>query len=156
MPVHQTEFGGVQMRSQLEAQWAAALDEMGFEWRYEPRRIPLPSGNYLPDFLVRAWCDAFYMEVKGPDPTTREMSLCRELSVDVGGLCVLAHGSPDWGAEIHTWNHGSYEVVGNLSEAVALIDPLTAEEQAFCDRLREDCDRREANGVDWFATRTTG
>jgi len=40
------------MRSRLEAQFAAELDEEGRRWSYEPRAFANQSGQYLPDFQV--------------------------------------------------------------------------------------------------------
>jgi hypothetical protein len=44
-----TEYRGIQMRSRLEAKWAAFFDEIGWRWEYEPDGF----GNYyIPDFMV--------------------------------------------------------------------------------------------------------
>ena len=43
-----------QMRSRLEARWAAFFDALGLRWVYEPRRMTLRGGDwYWPDFAVR-------------------------------------------------------------------------------------------------------
>jgi hypothetical protein len=48
-----TTYKGIAMRSRLEADWAATLDEHGIEWLYEPQLVKLPSGRrYLPDFWL--------------------------------------------------------------------------------------------------------
>lgn len=47
-----TVYRGVQMRSRLEARFAAILDSDGFEWTYEPRAYASQDGQYLPDFEV--------------------------------------------------------------------------------------------------------
>jgi hypothetical protein len=41
------------MRSRLEAGYAAWLDQWGFHWEYEPQAFASPSGQYLPDFLLK-------------------------------------------------------------------------------------------------------
>jgi hypothetical protein len=47
-----TLYRGVMMRSRTEARFAAQLDEMGAEWKYEPYALAGPSGQWLPDFEV--------------------------------------------------------------------------------------------------------
>lgn len=53
IPARPTIYNGIQMRSRLEAGFAAWLDERGATWEYEPHAFASPSGQYLPDFLVR-------------------------------------------------------------------------------------------------------
>lgn len=43
-----TEYKGVRFRSRLEATWAAFLDEIGCEWRYEA----IDLKGYIPDFIL--------------------------------------------------------------------------------------------------------
>jgi hypothetical protein len=45
-----TLYSGVQMRSRLEASFAAHLDELGFSWEYEPICFASRKGQWLPDF----------------------------------------------------------------------------------------------------------
>lgn len=52
IPAKPTLYGGYQMRSRLEARWAAMLDELGWEWRYEPCYLD----DWLPDFEVKVHC----------------------------------------------------------------------------------------------------
>lgn len=48
-----TTYKGIQMRSRLEAGFAAWLDARGVEgWEYEPRAFASEAGQYLPDFRV--------------------------------------------------------------------------------------------------------
>jgi len=48
-----TVYKGIQMRSRLEAGFAAWLDMIGdVEWAYEPAAYGDESGQYLPDFLL--------------------------------------------------------------------------------------------------------
>jgi len=53
-----TTYNGIQMRSRLEARYAAALDRMHLVWEYEPRAFASEDGQYLPDFCV----------IEGPKP----------------------------------------------------------------------------------------
>lgn len=47
-----TVYKGIQMRSRLEAGFAAWLDSEGLAWTYEPFAVADGSGQYLPDFLI--------------------------------------------------------------------------------------------------------
>lgn len=49
-----TAYKGVQMRSRLEAGFAAWLDRWHFDWTYEPRAYASELGQYLPDFELSA------------------------------------------------------------------------------------------------------
>lgn len=48
-----TTYNGIEMRSRLEARYAAWLDSMQFQWTYEPKCFATEQGQYLPDFLVQ-------------------------------------------------------------------------------------------------------
>jgi len=73
----QTEYHGVQMRSRLEADFAAHLDLTEVAWKYEPR-IYGPKGNgYLPDFeVIRPDGRACFVEVKATKAEVRRAA-CR-------------------------------------------------------------------------------
>lgn len=45
-----TTYKGIQMRSRLEAGFAAWLDKFDMTWKYEPRAFASEAGQYLPDF----------------------------------------------------------------------------------------------------------
>ena len=53
-----TTYRGIQMRSRLEARFAATLDKLvdaldgGARWEYEPRAFANERGQYLPDFAI--------------------------------------------------------------------------------------------------------
>jgi hypothetical protein len=47
-----TTYKGIQMRSRLEARFAAYLDSVGCVWTYEPRAFGDETGQYLPDFRL--------------------------------------------------------------------------------------------------------
>ena len=60
-----TTYRGIQMRSRLEARFAATLDAIGHPWQYEPRAFGSRDGQYLPDFLVdNPVIGPLYIEVK--------------------------------------------------------------------------------------------
>lgn len=81
-----TVHRGVRMRSRLEAAVAAAFDDGGVEWQYEPAAFQaVGGGQYLPDFcvLLPVLTDAFapswgprlvYIEVKPTIEAANEAS----------------------------------------------------------------------------------
>jgi hypothetical protein len=48
-----TTYRGIQMRSRLEADFAAWLDRTGQDWAYEPKCFAGSAGQWLPDFEHR-------------------------------------------------------------------------------------------------------
>lgn len=58
-----TEYAGLKFRSRLEARWALFFDLHNIQWRYEAEGYELPSGRYLPDFVLPE-CGTF-IEVRG-------------------------------------------------------------------------------------------
>lgn len=52
IPARPTIYNGIQMRSRLEAGFAAWLDRQNLEWQYEPQTFATQRGQYLPDFFV--------------------------------------------------------------------------------------------------------
>lgn len=67
-----TIYKGIQMRSRLEAGFAAWLDASTvFQWEYEPCAFASPAGQYLPDFRLdnvahHGGTRRAYIEVKPP------------------------------------------------------------------------------------------
>ena len=55
-----TMYRGIQMRSRLEATWAAFFDQLGWHWEYEP----IDLDGWVPDFLLRTQSRVYYVEVK--------------------------------------------------------------------------------------------
>jgi hypothetical protein len=73
IPARPTIYNGIQMRSRLEAGYAAWLDQWNFDWTYEPNAFASERGQYLPDFRLDAvrcsWLAdpaTVYVEVKPP------------------------------------------------------------------------------------------
>jgi hypothetical protein len=52
-----TLYKGIQMRSRLEADYAAGLDRQGISWEYEPDCFAGPDGQWLPDFRAQTFVD---------------------------------------------------------------------------------------------------
>ena len=59
-----TMYKGIEMRSRLEADFAAFIDRNTPDWDYEPVCFAGPNGQWLPDFRVRHDGMAIYFEVK--------------------------------------------------------------------------------------------
>jgi hypothetical protein len=94
----ETRYKGYRFRSRLEARWAVFFDSLGIEWEYEPEGFELPSGFYLPDFLIRSHVEQgpynTFVEIKGQTPDQRELAMCDELSKQSGACVLLYNGDP--------------------------------------------------------------
>lgn len=55
-----TMYKGIQMRSRLEARWAAFFDVVGWRWSYEPPEFP----GWIPDFKLDTAGKLLLVEVK--------------------------------------------------------------------------------------------
>lgn len=55
IPARPTLYKGIRMRSRLEADYAAHLDETGEAWEYEPECFASDQGQWLPDFRVGSY-----------------------------------------------------------------------------------------------------
>lgn len=97
----ETRYKGYRFRSRLEARWAVFFDALGLEWQYEPEGFELPSGRYLPDFLVTwpgRWDgeqSSFWCEVKPAPLDARERELCEQLVATTERECILLVGMPE-------------------------------------------------------------
>ena len=83
------------MRSRLEADWAATLDQFGITWQYEPEGYHLSDGDwYSPDFWLpsaRAW-----LEVKGShmERFTKVERFAADLWAESGATCTYDREAP--------------------------------------------------------------
>ena len=82
-----TKYNGYTFRSRQEARWAVFFDHLGIEYEYEKEGFDLPCGYYLPDFWIPEW--KAWIEIKGKEPTTKELEKLVHLSLLVGGYCFL-------------------------------------------------------------------
>ena len=79
-----TVYRGIQMRSRLEAKWAAAFDKDGHLWEYEPRCFANQRGQYLPDFAVRfRWRsdETRYVEIKPPQTMAQILDVAERMEI---------------------------------------------------------------------------
>lgn len=115
-----THYLGYLFRSRLEARWAVFLETLQLQWRYEPEGFRLPSGPYLPDFLLELWGEGgrgYWVEIKPTDPTDREKCLVRELAESTGRNSYIVAGEP-WPGRFNWWvsEAGSGDLVAHLDE----------------------------------------
>lgn len=82
-----TKYNGYTFRSRQEARWAVFFDYLGVEYEYEKEGFDLPCGYYLPDFWIPEW--EAWIEIKGKEPTKKELEKLVHLSLLVGGHCFL-------------------------------------------------------------------
>lgn len=82
-----TKYNGYTFRSRQEARWAVFFDYLGVEYEYEKEGFDLPCGYYLPDFWIPEW--KAWIEIKGKEPTKKELEKLVHLSLLVGGHCFL-------------------------------------------------------------------
>lgn len=89
IPARPTLYNGIQMRSRLEAGFAAWLDRYKFTWQYEPQTFATERGQYLPDFhideltiLADTWpCELdIYVEVK-PDALVDQATIAAQFGI---------------------------------------------------------------------------
>ncbi len=92
-----TRYKGIQMRSRLEARWAAFFDLMHWPWEYEPFDLD----GWVPDFVVGGSHGKTLVEVKPldwdntswADPCfgvfEKEINHAKKLSRNYNGLLVL-------------------------------------------------------------------
>lgn len=93
MKALETTWRGYRFRSRTEARWAVALTAAGVKFEYEAQGFDLPTGRYLPDFWLperQVW-----LEIKGQEPTPREIALARDLSKGSGHRVLIAVGAPN-------------------------------------------------------------
>lgn len=148
-----TTYKGIQMRSRLEATFAAFLDRAGFYWLYEPRAFAGDGGQYLPDFEI-PWDDdrSTYVEVKPPledlDEQIRRMGVILESQPESGLLLATPAGTwsldMDWAVPVR-WclcpacGQASFASLGLLrgtrawcrhgceSQVSAFVDPFSSQ-----------------------------
>ncbi len=79
-----TKYAGVQMRSRLEARWAAFFDLCDWNWDYEP---DFGTPGWIPDFVLR-WSGEpmVLVEIKpihkyDPVPMGKSVAACQEAGI---------------------------------------------------------------------------
>jgi hypothetical protein len=122
----ETRYKGYRFRSRLEARWAVFFDALGLKWSYETEGFELADGTrYLPDFFIqhyKAPSIGYWLEIKGPEPTTEDLDALQRLANESGHHAYLLRGDPAdfeyWFAALHIETvHGGkqYGVLSNIA-----------------------------------------
>lgn len=93
----ETTYEGVTFRSRTEARWAVFFRALNLDYRYEPERITLSSGeSYLPDFFLPDLQAYFEVKPRSDQIVTSECVRARTLAADRPSRRVwLAMDAPD-------------------------------------------------------------
>jgi hypothetical protein len=103
-----TMYKGIQMRSRLEADYAAALDAKGAAWEYEPTCFASDSGQWLPDFRIDEPGGVTYVELKPAYLLDRQDNEDMRMNVDridtfLQRMEIAWHSEPDAWLELIFW-----------------------------------------------------
>jgi len=121
-----TLYKGVQMRSRLEADYAAFLDRNdSYSWEYEPECFAGPDGQWLPDFHETGNGRDAWIEVKPASLLERQPGVDRIAKVDkiLAQMSVAWLSKPDAWLELVFWEYGAERVpltlIAEMGDAVA-------------------------------------
>lgn len=135
-----TVYKGIQMRSRLEAGFAAWLDGEGIDWEYEPSAFGSERGQYLPDFellsvLVKKYFPGrqdrrVFVEIKPSRPTDELLSSLAGILWESEPRAYLVAIWPEgacWGLRLLTPPHhfraeGPFGSQGTAEDAVWIAD----------------------------------
>lgn len=95
MQAIRTTYDGIRYRSRTEARWAVFFTLIGARFRYEAEGFRTAEGPYLPDFeLSFQEAPKVFFEVKGQEPTDRELKVAIALADESGCPVHIAVGPP--------------------------------------------------------------
>lgn len=108
-----TLYKGIQMRSRLEADYAARLDGWGCRWEYEPECFASSAGQWLPDFAY-SFADAgplgVLCEVKPVEPLLEHpvgsIEFRRHVDAVLERMTIAWESRPDACLELAFWRYG--------------------------------------------------
>lgn len=109
-----TLYKGIQMRSRLEADYAAHLDQTSDTWEYEPTCFAGPGGQWLPDFRVPGSRTTILQEIKPASllkPRAGEGeygAICR-MDPILKRMTVAWESEPEACLELVFWTYGAQE-----------------------------------------------
>jgi hypothetical protein len=134
MKAIETRWKGWRFRSRTEARWAVFLEELGIGFEYEAEGYCLPSGAYLPDFLITAVPDLpagsvtqrMFLEVKPEIPTPDEQDRAAQLARASGLPVLVAIGAPDYLCQVMLYEPAS-------DERLDIMVPYRIHLLAFCE-----------------------
>ena len=139
IPPIETTWNGRRYRSRTEARWAVLLTVSGVEFEYEKEGYRLPSGWYLPDFWLKE--QGVWLEIKGIDPTPKELALAAELRSATGRPIWIAVGMPDGVTE------KVLTVIGEDIDEILIHLELPLTEKAYRRAISERFDGKPSENV---------
>lgn len=111
IPARPTTYKGIQMRSRLEADYAASLDHQGYRWAYEPQCFASDAGQWLPDFGCTFGDEgplAIFDEIKPAEPLERlgASDLYDRVDALLGQMVIAWESRPDAHLRLIFWRYG--------------------------------------------------
>ena len=110
-----TLYKGIQMRSRLEADYAAHLDRNGETWEYEASCFASDGGQWLPDFRVGE--TRTLQEVKSAHLLEREegenlgLAVIDRIDKILKRMTIAWQSEPDAWLELIFWSYGATDPV---------------------------------------------
>ena len=106
-----TLYKGIQMRSRLEADYAAHLDRTWQSWEYEPDCFAGPDGQWLPDFRVGG---IVLQEVKPASLIRRregetDYDIACRMDPILQRMLIARESEPEVPLELVFWSYGAQE-----------------------------------------------
>lgn len=106
-----TLYRGIQMRSRLEADYAAHMDRNGEMWEYEPECFAGPDGQWLPDFRVNG---TVLQEVKPASllkyrDDENDSGLTGRVDLILKRMTIAWESNPEAILELIFWTYGAQE-----------------------------------------------
>lgn len=105
-----TLYKGIQMRSRLEADYAAHLDRDGETWEYEPECFASQDGQWLPDFRIGK--HGTLQEIKpaallNPREGEIDYSVACRIDPILKRMTIARESRPDACLELVFWTYGA-------------------------------------------------
>lgn len=111
-----TLYKGIQMRSRLEADYAAILDRESNPWEYEPTCFASESDQWLPDFGISHHGTHTYVELKPAYLLERKdgetaSEYTGRIDAILTRMTVAWQSEPEACLELVFWTYGAWEPV---------------------------------------------
>lgn len=108
-----TLYKGIQMRSRLEADYAAEMDRWRVHWGYEPECFASNEGQWLPDFGYSFGGEPFdvFCEIKPAEPLLKQhipgsIGFTQHVDTILKRMTIAWASRPDAGLELTFWRYG--------------------------------------------------
>lgn len=109
-----TLYNGIRMRSRLEADYAAYLDQHGVRWGYEPECFASSDGQWLPDFGSTYEDDgpyAIFTELKPAGLLEHDWGRSDNIDKHLTRMTIAWASQPDAMLELVYWEYGGPEAL---------------------------------------------